>query len=324
MKNWMLLIVLILFSSSLLAVEVESVEKKTYKMRPGGYVTVIGDNGFISVKSWEREEVEVVITKRVWDRSRSRAEARLKDLTVDITQRADRLVIRYLGDRRERGIGFFDLFDADTWDGYHSPEIDFELMVPREVDLRLENDEGDIEVFGVSGDFSLHVDEGDLIVGDIAFRDFDGVVDEGNVEISDFNAGEGRLSVEADEGEITLKDGIVERLEVSCDEGDIVIQDMEMQNCTISTDEGDLEIDIRLEMDGEYSFDTDEGNIRVWLDDDPDVELKLDTEDGAIRDDFRLSVEEHDDGERVTAVLGRGSARVQAFTDEGDIILRRR
>ena len=321
---WTLLVVSMLVTT-LWAAEATKVEKHNFKMRPGGYITVIGDNGFISVKSWDRAEVQVTITKRVWDSSRRRAEARLKDLRIDIEHRADRLVIRYIGDKEREHFGFFDLFDPDKWHERHSPEVDFELQVPREVDLRLENDEGDIEVFGVTGDFALDVDEGELLVRNVSFHDFDAVVDEGNVEISDFDAEDGRLSVEADEGDVAIEDGVAKKVEVDCDEGDIVIKDVSMQNCTVTADEGDIEVDLHLARDGDYNFDTDEGNIRVWIDSDLDVELDLATEEGVIRSDFRLSVEELDDeGERVSEVLGRGSARLRAFTDEGDIILKRR
>lgn len=318
----MLLIVSALYSSSLWAAEAKKVEKKNFKMRQGGYITVIGDNGLISVESWNRAEVEVTITKRVWDSSRRRAEARLKKLRIDSDHRGDRLVIRYVGDERRGEFKFFDLFDPDNWHGRQSPEVDFELKVPQEVDLRLENDEGDIEVFGVTGDFELDVDEGDLVISKIKFRDLDVVVDEGNVEISDFESDQGRLTVEADEGEVVIKDGIAERVEVDCDEGDIFIQEVSMLNCTISADEGDLEVEIHLEKNGDYVLDTDEGDIRVWIDKDPDVELDLQTDEGSIRSDFRLDIEELDDGERISQVLKRGGARLQIFADEGDIILK--
>lgn len=318
----MLLIVSALYSSSLWAAEAKKVEKKNFKMRQGGYITVIGDNGLISVESWNRAEVEVTITKRVWDSSRRRAEARLKKLRIDIDHRGDRLVIRYVGDERRGEFKFFDLFDPDNWHGRQSPEVDFELKVPQEVDLRLENDEGDIKVFGVTGDFELDVDEGDLVISKVKFRDLDVVVDEGNVEISDFESDQGRLTVEADEGEVVIKDGIAERVEVDCDEGDIFIQEVSMLNCTISADEGDLEVEIHLEKNGDYVLDTDEGDIRVWIDKDPDVELDLQTDEGSIRSDFRLDIEELDDGERISQVLKRGGARLQIFADEGDIILK--
>ena len=114
---------------------------------------MIGDNGLISVKSWDKSQVELKITKRAWDRSRRRAEARLRDIHVDIDRRSDRIVIRYINEDRGKGFDFFDLFDPDKWRD-SSAEVEFELMVPKEVDLRLENDEGDIEVAGVIGDIS--------------------------------------------------------------------------------------------------------------------------------------------------------------------------
>jgi len=306
------------------AAEVVKVEQHHFKMRPGGFITVIGDNGLISVKSWDKSLVELKITKRAWDRSRRRAEARLRNFHIDIDCLSDRLVIRYINEDKGKSFDFFDLFDPDKWRD-SSAEVEFELLVPKEVDLRLENDEGDIEVVGVSGDIQIEADEGDVLIRKVRFSDLDAVADEGSVEIIDFDAANGRLTIDADEGDVIIENGITDNIEIDIDEGDAVIQDVSMQNCAITADEGDIEVDLPVTEDGDYYFDADEGDVRIWLDSDSDIELDLETQEGGIRGDFRLSVQElGDDGERVTQRFGRGSARLQAVTDEGAIILRKR
>jgi len=69
-----LLSCILFFCQSLLGGELKSEEEKTFKMKSGGSITIIGDEGPIKINSWDKQEVYIKITKRVWGRNSRRAE----------------------------------------------------------------------------------------------------------------------------------------------------------------------------------------------------------------------------------------------------------
>ena len=210
------------------SVEVKRVEEKTFPMSAGGSVSLIADEGSIVVKSWEREEVHLKMTKRAWGRNRREAERLLDAIEVRIQEGRGRLVIREIDRRRKDShFNFFDLFDGDFWreKGWRSGRVDFELTVPKRVQLKLQCDEGDVEVSGTEGKLTIDVDEGDVELEDVVSDRVQVSVDEGDVEMYRVeDRGQGFWKVDADEGSVFVEDGVVEELDVSTDEGEIVLR----------------------------------------------------------------------------------------------------
>jgi len=305
--------------------EVKKVEKKSFEMAQGGYISVEGDEGFIRINSWDKPGVNLVMTKRAWGRSKEEAENNLKKIEVRINEYDNRLEIKLVKDRDGKNYSFWDLFDPDTW-GEHgrSPTVDFELTVPEEINLELVNDEGDVTVKSIIGDVEIKVDEGDIDISDIEFNELNLSVDEGDIDGVDLNNPDGRLSIEVDEGDVLFEDVRVRRLKVECDEGDITIKDLSCNSCNISTDEGDIDLDVSLDKNDRYRIYADEGDVSFDLPDEPDVKLDLEAEDGAIKSDFNIRISKKDDRRTCRDTIGDGSALIEVYTDEGTIYIRRR
>ena len=97
MKNYLCVLIYILFlgvTMKTFATEVTSKEQKTFKLGAGGYISVIGDEGYINVESWDKDEVELVMNKHAWARSKREAEKLLNKIQVEINQTGNRLEIR--------------------------------------------------------------------------------------------------------------------------------------------------------------------------------------------------------------------------------------
>ena len=305
--------------------EVKKVEEKSFKMAPGGHISIEGDEGFIKINSWDKPEVHLVMTKRAWGRSQADAEKNLKKIEVRISEYDDRLDIKLVKERDSKNYSFWDLFDPDTWSEHgRSPTVDFELTVPKEINLKLINDEGDVTVKSIIGDVEIHVDEGDIAISDLVFNELTLSVDEGDIDGVDLINPDGRLAIEVDEGDVLFEDVRVRRLKVECDEGDISIKDLSCNSCTINTDEGDIELDISLNKNDRYRVYADEGNVSFYLPDAPDVKLDLEAEDGSIRSDFEVRISKKDDRRICRDTIGDGNALIEIYTDEGTIYLRRR
>ena len=74
MKKWNVMIAFILIGVLAIAnmawsSDAKKVEEKTFKMKPGGSITLTGDEGNISITSWNRDEVYVKMTKRAYGRN---------------------------------------------------------------------------------------------------------------------------------------------------------------------------------------------------------------------------------------------------------------
>lgn len=305
------------------AYEETSVEQKSFEMKPGGSIIVISDEGNISVNSWESNEVKLVMKKRAWARSKSEAKELLKKLEIEIEHTAN-LSIRQVKFYDERHFSFWDIFDPDNWGKHNwSVTVDFELTVPRQSDLRLETDEGDVDVTDILGDLEIAVDEGNVELKDIEYNHINVKIDEGDFDCYNLMGDGGRINLETDEGTIRLEKGKVTKLLADCDEGDIYLKDIELGNCELNTDEGDIEARMSLQPQGKYRLSTDEGNVRIYLSKNINLDVKLETAEGDIDTDFDLTITELDDGERARGTIGDGSAQLEVYTDEGDIILER-
>lgn len=311
-------------SLSASSVEVKKTEEKTFRMNPGGYVIVEGDEGFIKVNSWDKSEVHLLMTKRAWGRSQRDAERELEKLEVEIDETDNRLKISLVKPKETREYSFWDLFDPDTWENFRRTRtVDFELTVPQQINLNLTNDEGDVTVNSIHGDVEIHVDEGDLEISDIEFNIMNLYLDEGDIDGSKLDHPDGRLSIKLDEGDTIIEDANLERLRVECDEGDIIFKNLTCEYCSISTDEGDIELGISPKENDHYQVTTDEGNITFNLPEDADVKLDLEAEDGSIRSDFDVKIYRQQDGRRCRDMLGQGNSSIEASTDEGTIYIRR-
>jgi len=307
---------------SLLAEEVEKTETKRFMLSPEGEISLIADDGSIQIKTWDRDEVLLKMTKRAWGRNRKEAQRLLESIRIRIQDRKNRLVIKELPSREEEHFNLFDLLDGEFWreKRWRKSTVDFELTVPKRAALKLQCDEGNVEVFEAAGDLMVDVDEGDVNLESIRSDDVQVFVDEGKVSITDMQTEkQGLLKIDADEGDIYIDNSRIEEINAGTDEGEIVLRDVLVRRCWLATDEGDIEADTEPMEDCSYRMETDEGRITVTLPADVMLYVRLETEEGRIDSDFDLNIDDHDDGERAEGVIGSRKGILKIHTEEGDI-----
>ncbi|MBN2009181.1 DUF4097 family beta strand repeat protein [candidate division KSB1 bacterium] len=329
MKPYILIILIILICACTIpaiAVEVSDEDTQTFSMQKGGYVSIIGDEGSITIKSWNGSSVKVKMTKHAGGESQKEAMERLEAIDIDIQHSDSRLSIRQIKPARDQRFSFWDLFDPDRWDAMRSSvRVDFDVLVPKEIELRLETDEGDINARDLMGDISIEVDEGDVNLKNLQFSDMYLKMDEGDL-IAEELSGQGRqLTILADEGDIQIEQLSLDKLKIDTDEGDVTIAGSTMERCDIVADEGDVDLELTTKDHGRYTFELDEGDIILELPKQLNAFLRLESEEGDIRTDFKLNIEEtEDNGHRARSELGNGGATIDVFTNEGYITLRAR
>jgi hypothetical protein len=307
--------------------ELTKTEERTFDFNPGGRVQVTGDAGYIRVESWDKNEVFLRYTKRVWESRRRDAERRLEDLQVEINDQPGQLSIRQIPEFTERNPNFFDLFDPDRW-GHtrHSARIDFELRVPRQCHLILESDEGDVTVREIDGEMRIDSDEGNVEAENLSHGDVSVQTDEGDIECRNLQLDDGRLSLGSDEGTIRASDVAARSVWGETDEGGFVLLRINAGGGKLNSDEGDIELEATRFDEGTWNITADEGDVDLFIPANADAEVALESNSGSIRSDFSLNrvSDEHDRIERRSGRLGEGRGRLEISTDEGDISLRRR
>ena len=305
--------------------EIKKVEEQIFKINPGAVVTIIGDAGSISVNAWDKNEAQLTITKTVWHRSKSRAEELMAELKIDISHTDQRLYIRQPEFHRHANFRFAEVFDSDRWQDGVSIKVDFDLNLPREADLRIENDEGDVQINGVSGEIRIRADEGSVFLKDSKFRRLEIGADEGDVVMESIGGLGADAYITVDEGELRILDSQLATANFESDEGDIILKSLTLKDGDIRTDEGEIVVDVALQKAGYCKLVTDEGDIRLVLPVDIDAEFSLETSQGRIRSDFPLTIRNADaDGEDVEEVLGKGLVRIRAYTENGDITIQKK
>lgn len=306
------------------AAEVRSEEEKTFPMKPGGSVTLIGDDGSIQVAAWDKQEVQLKITRRLWHPDKARAEEWLADLEVDISHSENRLRIKERDLEHHDDFRLSDLFNPDAWGGL-GYEVDYDLMVPTEIDLRIELDEGNVDVTGIRGRLRLTLDEGEVVLSDLESIETDIRGDEVEVEARRIRGDSTAMYIRYDEGRVRVQEARLQRLDIRSDEGDILLDDVTLSRCDLESDDGDIEARLEITVDGDGRIQTEDGDVLLTLSESASLTFTGETREGRIRSDFAASVERgRYEGERIDLTLGDGQARFEVYTHEGDIMLRRR
>jgi hypothetical protein len=123
-------------------------------------------NGSIEVVATDGNQVQMVVNKTIHAESKDKLEAAKKEVKLDITEQPELLKL-YVN-------GPFRCNCNDGCNGWHgdrgySVNMDFQLQVPRSVDLRLKTvNAGHVNVRGVNGAFSVHNVNGGIELQDIA------------------------------------------------------------------------------------------------------------------------------------------------------------
>ena len=323
MKKICLAFVLFLSASTVLFGEELTKESvKTVNFKSGGDVVIRADEGEVVVDTWSKPEVRIKMTKRAWARSKREAEKLIENLRVDINSFGHRIIIS-VRELRHRNITFSDLFRASTW--RYGSQVDFEITVPENSNLKVSSDEGNIRIYGVSGKIKVDADEGDINISNITSEMLSIQADEGDVEITGIKESEkGFIKIDVDEGDVNISDTETSELDVSCDEGRISFSDSKVKRFWFYTDEGDVYASFVPEVEGIYEIKTDEGDVSIIIPETSEPYLYLKSEDGEIYSDFTEQKSRDEDEVIIKTRIGEGKSRIKVYTEEGSIKLRRK
>jgi len=166
---WITLFVFLLYNLSLYAATLEETFKKRIPFQEGGYLELKNSNGRVEIKSWDKSEVEIVAFKRVQAAGKEQAEEWMNNLKIEVTHTSDQIVIETIAPHSMKsGGGFFNWLFGN---GMHSYSVEYEIMVPKSIDMNIATTNGKIYCEQIKGRLRLHSTN-----GKITGREIEGLV----------------------------------------------------------------------------------------------------------------------------------------------------
>ncbi len=248
---------------------------KTYDMKSGGDLNVKNVSGDVIVTPWNKNKIEIVITKK----------GRRDDVEVIIDRRGNNVDIEVDYPRRR------------WYNNSSGGAVYFDIKIPAKTDVEARSTSGDVSVTGIegkvegastSGDIELenitgrvygHSTSGSVTV-DVCSDDVEGHSTSGNVFIRKAN---GDVDVHSTSGDIEVQD-ITGSAKANTTSGDIILNNVPgdvysnstsgtieitggiCEGIDVSTTSGDIDVDLGKLVDrGRYEMDTNSGDITLII-----------------------------------------------------------
>lgn len=198
----------------------------------------------------------------------------------------------------------------------YGPEpIAYELTVPADMALEIFAQEGEVRVTGSKAAIEIQSIEGAIIVeggrGSVRVNSVEGALQ--------VRGASGRLSLATVDGDISGSN-LEGDLEVTAVDGDVLLQGIRAANVEASTVDGDIDMSGEIRGDGRYRLSSHDGDVRLTA---PslDATVSISTFEGEFTSDFPVTV--NTAGRKMTFTLGKGSARIELESFDGEVALRK-
>ena len=195
--------------------------------------------------------------------------------------------------------------------------VDFEVWVPRAMDVSLEGFQSSLSVDGTSGEI-----EAETFQGSVSIEGGSGTVQatsvSGRVTI---RGASGEVIAEATSGSIVISDSSGE-IEAESVGGSILMENMAATRVDAETVGGRVEYSGSLAPGGDYYFGTHSGRVVLELPRDAEAELRLTTLSGNVSVDHPGAAIERASRGRSSVRLGNGGSRVEVESFSGRILVR--
>jgi hypothetical protein len=299
--------------------------QKSFDVREGFCLRLEHGDGDVTVRTWDRDVLDVAVHYRVDGRSFGLGNKH--DFEVEFTE--DDGLIEIIGrEPRSRFIGI---------KFYESMEYTYTIHAPRYLELDFRGDDGNVDIEGWRGEIECKLDDGNVTFVNVASPRAKIHLEDGDVEIERHA---GTLAISGEDGDVTISDSSIPECRIELEDGDIEISDSE-GNCDIGTDDGNVElrrfrggtIEIAVE-DGDVDIgilDTDDldldvttsdGNVTLEIDPSVSASFTIDVDDGLIRLDAPSAVKVQKGRRWTSGEIGDGTGRIKIKTSDGRVIFK--
>jgi Toastrack DUF4097 len=158
----------VLLTSPLTARELEETFKKVIPVEMAKRLTLDNRNGSIEVRSWDRDEIEVIAYKKVRADNRDTAERLMEELKITVIDHSDEIEV--ITDYPDRGSSYNGGFLSWLMGGFgnRSYSVSYVIRVPQKFDLDISSTNGRLEVLDCNGRLRLETTNGKIIADDVS------------------------------------------------------------------------------------------------------------------------------------------------------------
>lgn len=283
---------------------------RTLDAGPGAALSIGNIAGDIQVEGGTGSSIVIDAVKSVEDEEDAEL---LKSVDIEVSQLGNR--VRVSTEHTGRG-GRHRGHDGNI-------SVSYRVTVPKGTEVEIQSVSGNVVLTGVAGAANAQSVSGDVRVTDVAELVQAKSVS-GNVEVLRARSGR-HVEIESVSGEVLVEDIEADELTVSSVSGDVRLQGVSSQRASLESVSGELEYTGSIRAGGRYDFQSHSGDVVLTIGDQVGFELEASTFSGEIESDFTLKTTSRaQKGRRLSAVVGDGSAVIEASTFSGDVRLMRR
>ncbi len=198
--------------------------------------------------------------------------------------------------------------------------IDLTLQLPRQVNLIVRTERGDIRVEKLDGELQLHATHGDLSLHHLTGT-LQATTARGDIYLENFKGA--RIQMDAQSGDLYLRDAEAEQVRLHATHGDVSIERLNTQHLSVETVKGDVMVELTQPLTGEAQLTTVSGDIELCLPDGNDCRVSLRTVAGDLECDLTArSVSRSRNQYECICGEGRGTLRAEAVHGDVRVSLR--
>jgi DUF4097 and DUF4098 domain-containing protein YvlB len=253
-------------------------------LQRGDRVVLQNLEGEITVRAWDREELEI------------RGEEDEMPLLVRRTGSTVRIT---RDDRKGRRRSVEASIRVPAW-------VDLEVGGPS-LDVWIDGVDGRLEVNGVSGDVWVENAGGPVQVRTI----------EGEIDVS---LARGGVDASSQSDEVRLRD-VSGPVNVHSGSGDLTLRDISSAVVRAETQDGDITFSGTIEDGGDYRFFVHDGDASIEIPSTTNARVAVSTFDGDFESDFPVRIERFTGGREFDFTIGNGAAHIEIQVFDGEIRL---
>ena len=270
---------------------------KSFSVNPKGTLSVDVSGADIDLKTWDKNEVNVVVQRKGSERA-------LENYKISFESTKDNVTIKSENKNKRNFLNFGN-----------NLSIEFTIFIPKEFYPDVKTSGGDISITDVFSNSNLRTSGGDVNVfnstGNIEIK-----TSGGDIKIS---SNKGNIKASTSGGDMVFK-GVTGNVDATTSGGDIVFKEIK-GSVYASTSGGDIEVEIIGENKG-VSLSTSGGDIELKISGDVKASLECKTSGG----DVSLSNNSNFEGTiKSSSIIGKlngGGPTIKAKTSGGDIDLK--
>lgn len=312
-------------SGDVAAEEINREYNETFEVQQGTRLVLEHGDGDVTIEPWSEDLLQVAVVYRAqasnigWSKS--------TEFKVDFRQDGDTIyVIGHEPKRASIGIS-----------AYREHEYIYTIQAPSYLGLRLEGEDGNVEIRGWRGAIALDIEDGDVELTDIdsprteiLLEDGDLVIDgiRGEVEVNNEDGDIEISDCEIESGQIVTEDGDVEidrcrgSFGLNLSDGDADLRQISARDLEIRTEDGTVSLSL-LPSDGlDLNVRSGDGDVVLDLDPAISAQFELETRDGRIKVNATDVANLAQERRNVSGRLGAGEGSIFVRTGDGSITLR--